>query len=125
MKLLLCILAFIAAPMLMLGQEQGSGGTGTDPTPVPQSKVTSEYTLEKQKVIEKPDVEGCTEDGIVVLTIEVNTKGEVVKATIARGTNASVCLIEKAKTAALATRFEPSTKEKQVGTVTYKFKVTE
>lgn len=124
MKKLICTLAFVAVPMLMMGQEQGSG-TGADPTPVPQSKVTSEYKLEKQKVIEKPDVKGCAEDGIVVLTIEVNAKGEVVKATIARGTNASVCLIEKAKTAALATRFEPSTKEKQVGTVTYKFKVTE
>lgn len=126
MKKLVCLLAFLVVPMIVAGQDNGSQrSTGTDPKPQVQTKVTSEYKLEKQKVITKPDIKGCAEDGVVVLTIEVSAEGKVVKATIARGTNASTCLIEKAKAAALVTKFEASTLEKQVGTITYRFKITD
>ncbi|CAM1341376.1 energy transducer TonB [Tenacibaculum amylolyticum] len=77
------------------------------------------------KPIEKPD---CQEEGIVVVSIEVDKNGNVIKAKPgARGTtNTSPCLMEPAKQAALKTKWNADGKApaKQKGTIIYKFSLT-
>lgn len=125
MKKLLCILAFLAAPMLMMGQEQGSGGTGTDPNAeVKYAQVATKYMLEGRKVIKKPEVKANSEKGVVVVYITVDSTGKVTTAKPDRGTDASIYLIDKARTAARGTTFDAGT-DNQKGTITYNFTVTE
>lgn len=73
--------------------------------------------------------EKCNEQGIVVVAVAVNPKGEVIEVTApARGsTTTAICLVEQAKAAALKTRFNPSADapEKQYGTIKYDFKLKE
>lgn len=77
-----------------------------------------------QVSIPKPDY-NTQEEGKVVVSIIVNRKGEVVKATAgARGTTTtSSTLLEKAEQAAYKARFtkSPSAPEQQRGTITYVF----
>ncbi|TPN81411.1 energy transducer TonB [Aquimarina algicola] len=80
--------------------------------------------LNKEKIV--PD---CNEFGIVVVKIEVNQSGKVIRATpgVKGTTNSASCLMGPAKRAALATRFNSDTKAptKQVGTIVYQFKLSE
>ena len=76
--------------------------------------------------IEKPD---CNEEGIVVVSIEVDRNGKVIKATpgVRGTTNTSPCLLKPAKTAALKTTWNPdkNAPTKQIGTIIYKFSLSE
>ena len=74
------------------------------------------------KPIEKPE---CNEEGIVVVSIEVDTNGKVVKATpgVKGSTNTAKCLLDPAKAAAMKTTWDadPNAPSKQRGTIIYKF----
>lgn len=77
------------------------------------------------KPIEKPD---CQEEGTVVVSIEVNQSGNVIKAQPgARGTtNTAPCLFDAAKKAALRTKWnaDGDAPVKQIGTIIYKFSLS-
>ncbi len=88
------------------------------------------YRLGGRKALNKEKfVQDCNESGIVVVKIEVNQNGKVIKATpgVKGTTNSASCLKEPAKRAALATRFNSDSKAptKQVGTIVYQFKLSE
>lgn len=80
--------------------------------------------LNKEKFVQK-----CNEAGIVVVSIEVDRNGKVTNATAGvRGTtNNSKCLLDPAKRAALATRFNSDSKApaKQIGKIIYKFSLSD
>lgn len=77
------------------------------------------------KPIEKPD---CQEEGIVVVRIEVDKNGKVIRATpgVKGSTNTAACLLKPAKEAALKTTWNADNKAptKQVGTIIYKFSLS-
>lgn len=88
------------------------------------------YRLGGRKALSKKKiVQECDESGEVVVRIEVNRNGDVVKATPgAKGTtNSSTCLLDPAKRAALATKFNSDSKapSTQIGFITYVFKLSE
>ncbi len=88
------------------------------------------YRLGGRKALNKEKfVQNCNESGIVVVRIEVNQNGKVIKATpgVKGTTNNASCLLAPAKKAALATRFNSDNKApiKQVGTIIYQFKLSE
>jgi hypothetical protein len=74
-------------------------------------------------------VQECDESGEVVVRIEVNRNGDVVKATagVKGTTNSTSCLLDPAKRAALATKFNSDAKAPttQIGFITYVFKLSE
>ncbi len=78
------------------------------------------------KPIEKPE---CNEEGIVVVSIEVNNSGKVIKATagVKGSTNTAKCLLDPAKAAALKTTWsaDPKAPNKQRGTIVYRFSLSE
>lgn len=78
------------------------------------------------KPIEKPD---CNEEGIVVVSIEVDNTGKVIKAVagVKGTTNTAPCLLKPAKLAALKTTWNPdkNAPAKQIGTIIYKFSLSE
>jgi len=123
-----------------------SGGEGDDAVAGDKGKVTGDpnasgyygnggkggngdYQLGNRKPLNrpKPDYE-CEEEGLVVVTIEVNRAGKVIKATPgAKGsTNNAACLLSQAKIAALKTTWEPDSKAgiKQIGIIKYRFSLT-
>ncbi len=88
------------------------------------------YRLGGRKALNKEKfVQDCNESGIVVVKIEVNQSGKVVRAIpgVKGTTNSASCLMQPAKKAALATRFNSDSKApvKQVGTIIYQFKLSE
>jgi len=88
------------------------------------------YRLGGRKALNKEKfVQDCNESGIVVVKIEVSQSGTVVRATpgVKGTTNSASCLMEPAKRAALATKFNSDSKApvKQVGTIIYQFKLSE
>ncbi|MFD0932330.1 energy transducer TonB [Psychroflexus salinarum] len=88
------------------------------------------YRLGGRKALSKKKIiQDCNESGEVVVRIEVNRNGDVIKATPgAKGTdNTNPCLLEPAKRAALATKFNSDSKapSTQVGFITYVFKLSE
>ena len=87
-------------------------------------KLGGRRALNKERI-----VQDCNESGLVVVQIEVNQSGQVTKATagVKGTTNNSPCLTDPARRAALATRFNGDSKapSKQVGTITYNFKLSE
>jgi len=88
------------------------------------------YQLGGRAPLSKPKPEYiCNEEGVVVVQISVNRSGKVISATPgARGTtNSASCLLDKAKAAALKTRWESDSNapDKQVGKIVYNFKLTE
>ena len=88
------------------------------------------YLLGGRKALNKEKfVQECNEAGTVVVSIEVDRNGKVIQATAGvRGTtNNSKCLLEPAKRAALATRFNTDAKApaKQIGKIIYKFSLSE
>ncbi len=70
----------------------------------------------------------CNEEGLVIVTIEVDRTGKVVKATAGTkgSTNNAPCLLESSKEAALQTHFEPqpNAPEHQIGTIRYRFSLS-
>lgn len=85
------------------------------------------YSLGNRKPLSKPNPEyNCgNEYGTVVVLIEVDKNGNVIKATPGyKGTkNPDSCLLAEAKKAALKTKWQPSPDgaERQQGTITYNF----
>ncbi|MBW2962716.1 energy transducer TonB [Mesonia aestuariivivens] len=88
------------------------------------------YRLGGRKALNKEKfVQDCNESGIVVVKIEVNQRGQVVNAIAgAKGTtNNASCLMEPARRAALATKFnsDADAPVKQTGYIEYEFKLSE
>ncbi|HET8886325.1 MAG TPA: energy transducer TonB [Salinimicrobium sp.] len=74
-------------------------------------------------------VQDCNQEGTVVVEIEVDRNGKVIRATpgVKGTTNTSSCLTEPAKRAALATKFNSDSEAPavQVGKIIYEFKLSE
>ena len=88
------------------------------------------YLLGGRKALNKEKfVQDCNESGIVVVSIEVDRNGKVISATpgVRGTTNNTRCLLDPAKRAALATRFNSDSKApaKQIGKIIYNFKLSE
>lgn len=88
------------------------------------------YLLGGRKALNKEKfVQDCNEAGTVVVSIEVDRSGKVINATAGvRGTtNNSKCLLDPAKRAAMATKFNSDDKApaKQIGKIIYKFSLSE
>ncbi len=88
------------------------------------------YLLGGRKALNKEKfMQDCNEAGIVVVSIEVDRSGKVIHATpgVRGTTNNSRCLLEPAKRAALATKFNADDKapSKQIGKIIYKFSLSE
>ncbi len=88
------------------------------------------YLLGGRKALNKEKfLQDCNESGIVVVQIEVDRSGQVIRATpgVKGTTNSAACLLDPAKRAALATRFNSDSEapSKQVGTIIYNFKLSE
>ncbi len=88
----------------------------------------SGYSLGNRKALSTPQpIYNCNEEGIVVVKITVDKTGKVIEAKSGfRGTtNTASCLASQAKIAALNTKWEssPDGNEKQVGSITYIFKI--
>lgn len=88
------------------------------------------YRLGGRKALNKEKfVQDCNEAGTVVVRIEVNQQGKVIRANagVKGTTNTAACLLEPAKRAALATKFnsDSNAPSKQVGTIIYEFKLSE
>lgn len=88
------------------------------------------YRLGGRKALNKErQIPNCNETGIVVVKIVVNQLGKVIAATpgIKGTTNTAPCLIQPAKAAALATKFnsDSNAPSKQIGSIVYKFKLSE
>lgn len=88
------------------------------------------YRLGGRRALNKEKfVQDCNESGIVVVRIEVDRSGKVINAIpgVKGTTNASSCLTDPAKRAALATRFnsDEDAPSRQVGTIIYNFKLSE
>jgi len=88
------------------------------------------YQLGGRKALNKEKfMQDCNESGIVVVNIEVDRSGKVTNATagVRGSTNTNQCLLEPARKAALATKFNPDDKApaKQVGKIIYRFSISE
>lgn len=99
------------------GDPYGGGGGG--------GSKGSGYDLKGRKAVDKKEPKGCNENGTVVVQITVDGNGKVIAVTQTKGTLASACLIESAKAAAWNWKFDKGEMDKQVGTITFNFKVTE
>jgi len=88
------------------------------------------YLLGGRKALNKKKfVQDCNEAGTVVVSIEVDRNGKVISAIpgVRGTTNNSKCLLEPAKRAALATKFNRDDKApcKQIGKIIYRFSLSE
>lgn len=88
------------------------------------------YQLGGRKALNKEIfIQNCNESGIVVVNIEVDRSGRVINANagVRGSTNTANCLLEPARKAALATKFNPDDKApaKQVGKIIYRFSLSE
>jgi outer membrane biosynthesis protein TonB len=89
----------------------------------------SNYNLAGRNALSKPiEQPNCEEEGTVVVSIEVDKYGTVLKAvTGVKGTtNSANCLLKPAREAALRTTWnaDPNAPNKQKGTIIYKFSLT-
>jgi hypothetical protein len=84
-----------------------------------------DYQLGDRKVLNKAIYEANCVEGNVVVRIEVNRNGKVVKATpgVKGSTSQDPCLMEPARKAAMETTFavDPDADDIQVGKITYRF----
>lgn len=88
------------------------------------------YRLGNRKALNKPKPEyDCNEEGKVVVSISVDQSGRVISAEpgIKGTTNSAQCLLNRAKEAALKTRFNADNKApaKQIGAIIYNFSLSE
>ena len=124
-----------------------SGGEGNDNQAGDKGKITGDpnangyygnggsggggdYNLGNRKPLSKPKPDYiCNEEGLVVVRIEVDRTGKVIKATpgVKGSTNTAQCLLTQAKAAALKTRWQADSKaqSKQVGTIKYRFSLSQ
>ena len=98
------------------------GSTGTDGS--------KNYNLAGRNALSKPiEKPECNEEGIVVVSIEVDNTGKVIRAIpgVKGSTNTAKCLLDPAKAAALKTTWnaDPSAPNKQRGTIIYRFSLSE
>ncbi len=98
----------------------GNGGGGGN----------GDYNLGNRKPISRPKPDYiCNEEGLVVVSIEVDVNGKVIKATagVKGSTNTAQCLLSQAKEAALKTKWSADAKapSKQVGTIKYRFSLSQ
>jgi outer membrane biosynthesis protein TonB len=98
----------------------GNGGGGGN----------GDYQLGNRKPISRPKPAYiCDEEGLVVVRIEVDVNGKVIKATpgVKGSTNTAACLMSRAKEAALKTRWQADANapSKQVGTIKYRFSLSQ
>jgi len=98
----------------------GNGGAGG----------IGDYYLGNRKPTNRPKPKYlCNEEGVVVVQIEVDVNGNVVKANagVKGSTNTAVCLVSQAKAAALKTKWQPdkNAPSKQIGTIKYRFKLAQ
>ncbi len=98
----------------------GNKGSGGD----------SNYNLAGRKALSKPiEQPDCQEEGIVVVSIEVDKNGRVIKAVpgVKGTTNSAKCLLKPAREAALKTTWnaDGNAPAKQRGTIIYKFSLTQ
>ena len=87
------------------------------------------YNLAGREALLKPKEQpNCEEEGIVVVSIEVDKKGKVIRAVAGDkgSTNTHPCLLKPAREAALKTTWnaDPNSPSKQKGTIIYKFSLT-
>jgi colicin import membrane protein len=95
----------------------GKGGSGGN------------YELGNRKALDMPKpTYDCNEEGRVFVSISVDTSGNVIAATpgVKGTTNSAACLLQRAKEAALKTKFNTDTNApaKQVGTIIYNFSLS-
>lgn len=88
------------------------------------------YRLGGRKALNKKTfLQDCNQAGIVVVQIEVDRQGNVMRAIpgVKGTTNSDPCLTGPAKRAAMATKFNSDSNApiKQVGTIIYEFKLSE
>ncbi|MHB1148307.1 MAG: cell envelope integrity protein TolA [Lutibacter sp.] len=124
-----------------------TGGQGNDNTAGDKGKITGDpnangyygngagggggdYQLGNRKPISRPKPDYiCEEEGLVVVSIEVDVYGKVIKATpgIKGSTNTAACLLSQAKEAALKTTWQPDAKapSKQIGIIKYRFTLSQ
>ena len=89
----------------------------------------SNYNLAGREALLKPKEQpNCEEEGIVVVSIEVDKYGTVIRAVsgVKGTTNSANCLLKPAREAALRTTWnaDPNAPNKQKGTIIYKFSLT-
>ncbi len=99
--------------------KQGDGSTGG-------LTGNPEYTMEGRTLTQKPTISDQSQtEGKVIVSIKVNSRGEVIAATAgARGTTLTNAAIQrKCEEAAYKARFSPSDREEQNGTITFIFKL--
>jgi len=97
----------------------GNSGTGSG----------GNYNLAGRKALSKPiEKPNCEEEGTVVVSIEVDKNGKVIKAIpgVKGSTNTDPCLLAPAKQAALQTKWnaDGGAPTKQKGTIIYKFSLS-
>ena len=98
----------------------GNGGTGGD----------GNYNLSGRKPLARPVVKpNCNEEGIVVVSIEVDTAGNVIKVNpgVKGSTNTAGCLLKAARDAALRTKWNADKDAPfiQKGYIKYNFSLSE
>ena len=129
------------------GEGKADGGEGDDNRPGDKGKVTGDpnasgyyglggsgsggnYRLGNRKAVStpKPDYD-CNEEGRVVVAITVDQTGRVIAAQPgSKGTTTSAsCLWDKAREAALKTKFNPDSQApaKQLGEIIYNFSLSD
>jgi hypothetical protein len=87
------------------------------------------YNLAGREALTKPKEQpNCEEEGIVVVSIEVDKKGKVIRAIsgVKGTTNSANCLLKPAREAAFKTTWnaDPNSPSKQKGTIIYQFSLT-
>jgi outer membrane biosynthesis protein TonB len=124
-----------------------TGGQGDDNTAGDKGKITGDpnasgyygngagsgggdYQLGNRKPISRPKPNYiCDEEGLVVVSIEVNVSGKVINATpgVKGSTNTAPCLLSQAKDAALKTTWQPDSNapSKQIGVIKYRFSLSQ
>lgn len=127
----------------LTNSDGAEGGEGNDKVAGDKGKVTGDldakgydgpggsggggdYQLGNRRPIYKPEpVYECEEEGLVIVTIEVNRNGKVIKATPGTkgSTNTAPCLLSKAQEAALKTTWQSDSSAgvKQIGIIKYRF----
>ncbi|GGD86954.1 energy transducer TonB [Planktosalinus lacus] len=83
----------------------------------------------RKALVKKVIVQDCNQEGIVVVDIDVDREGNVVKAIpgVRGTTNNSKCLLDPARQAALQTKFnsDPKAPARQLGRIIYRFSLSE
>ncbi len=98
----------------------GNGGGGGN----------GDYQLGNRKPVNRPKPNYiCNEEGLIVVRIEVDKNGKVIKATpgVKGSTNTAQCLMSQAKEAALKTTWQADSNapSKQIGTIKYRFSLSQ